>query len=151
MYAIIPLQIKLQFYIKFEKAIDKPYSIGYNIYRGRNNMNREFVRLPEFEKQCKYIGLNENDVKDIENTLLDNPSVGDIMEGTGGLRKFRITLQDTGKSGGARVIYIDFAVYEKIYLITAYNKSNTENLTKAERNQLKILVKSFEAELRKKG
>ena len=113
-------------------------------------MTREFVRLPEFEKQCKNTGLDENDVRAIENTLLSDPSAGEVMQGTGGIRKFRFPLPNRGKSGGARVIYIDFTRYEKIYLITTYAKSETDNLTKAERNELKVLVRILESELRKK-
>lgn len=115
------------------------------------NMVREFIRLPEFEKQCKQLSLSEEDIREIENVLLDTPSVGDVIQGTGGLRKFRIPLPNKGKSGGARVIYIDFACYEKIYLITAYSKNETENLSQAERNELKSFVKRLESELRKKG
>ena len=114
-------------------------------------MTREFVRLPEFEKQCKHTGLDEEDVRAIENALLSEPSAGDMMQGTGGMRKFRFPLPNRGKSGGARVIYIDFARHEKIYLITTYAKSETDNLTKAERNELKALVVILESELRKKG
>lgn len=97
------------------------------------------------------IGLDEDDVKAIENTLLSDPSAGDVMQGTGGIRKLRIALPNRDKSGGARVIYIDFAFFEKIYFFTAYAKSETDNLTKAERNELKGLVGILESELRKKG
>jgi len=116
-------------------------------------MTREFVRLPEFEKQCKHIGLSEDDIREIENFLLSNPAVGKIMRGTGGVRKFRIalSLSDKGKSGGARVVYIDFTRYEKIYMLTIFAKSETDNLTQAERNELKALTKILEYELEKRG
>ena len=113
-------------------------------------MDREFVRLPEFEKQCKHIGLDEDDIMEIENTLLENPMAGDIIRGTGGMRKLRITLLNKGKSGGARVIYVDFAFYEKTYFITTYAKSELDNLSQAEQNELKILVKALKAEARGK-
>ena len=113
-------------------------------------MTREFVRLPEFEKQCKSIGLDENDIHDIENTLLLDPEVGNVIQRTGGLRKFRMALPGKGKSGGARIIYIDFAYYEKIYLVTAYVKNEAGNLSQAERNELKALMKILESELRRR-
>jgi hypothetical protein len=83
-------------------------------------MIREFVRLLEFEKQCGRMGLNEDDIQEIENALLLDPSIGDMIRETGGLRKFRITLPGLkrGKSGGARVIYVDLAFYEKIWFNT---------------------------------
>jgi hypothetical protein len=112
-------------------------------------MIREFVRLLEFEKHCKRIGLTEDDVRAIENALLLAPNAGDVIIGSGGLRKFRYALSNRGKSGGARIIYIDFARYEKIYFVTTYSKSETDNLNPAERNELKSLVKILEAELRR--
>ena len=113
-------------------------------------MTREFIRLPEFEKQCKYIGLCEDDVRAVELALLDNAAIGDIIKGTGGIRKVRISLPNRGKSGGARVIYIDFAYYEKIYLITVYSKSEKRDLSQAEKNELKGLVMALESELGRK-
>jgi len=117
-----------------------------NVY----DMTREFVRLPEFEKQCKSIGLSEDDVRDIEIELLANPSAGILIKGTGGVRKHRIALPNRGKSGGARTIYIDFANYEKLYFITVFGKSDKDDLSQAERNELKVLVRLLESELRKK-
>jgi hypothetical protein len=83
--------------------------------------------------------------------LLDNPKIGILLKGTKGIRKLRIEMPNRGKSGGARIIYVDFAYFEKIYLLTAYAKSKTENLTKAERNELRQLVILLELELIKKG
>ena len=70
------------------------------------------------------------------------------MKETGGVRKMRFAFEHRGKSGSVRVIYIDFEVYEKIYLITAYPKKEKDNLTKAERNELKELVKVLENQLK---
>ena len=110
-------------------------------------MIRTFIRLPEFEKRCKYLGLIEDDIMEIENAILDNPALGELIVGTGGVRKFRIALNENkGKSGGARVIYIDYAFYETTYLITAYAKGDKEDLSQTERNNLKILVKILESE-----
>lgn len=47
------------------------------------------------------------------------------MEGTGGIRKVRFSLENRGKSGCVRVCYTDFADYEVIYLITAFEKERT--------------------------
>ena len=69
------------------------------------------------------------------------------MQGTGGIRKMRFALENRGKSGSVRVIYVDFVTHEKLYLLTAYPKSEKDNLTKAERNELKKLVEILEAEL----
>ena len=62
------------------------------------------------------------------------------MKGTGGVRKMRFAFEHRGKSGSIRVIYIDFEVYEKIYLLTAYTKNEKDNLTEGEQNELRRLI-----------
>ena len=91
--------------------------------------------------------MSEDDLKNLEKELLDNPKVGDVLQGTGGVRKMRFSFPHRGKSGSVRVIYVDFEVYERIYLLTAYKKADQENLSKAERNDLKQLVEFLELEL----
>ena len=79
--------------------------------------------------------------------LLDNPKIGPVMQGTGGVRKMRFAFEDRGKSGSARVIYVDFEVYEKIYFIDVYQKADKDNLSKAERNAMKGIVELIELSL----
>ena len=115
-------------------------------------MTREFVMLPEFDKNWKLFELSDDDLKRLQAELLNDPKIGDVMQGTGGVRKMRFSLENRGKSGSARVIYIDFAVYEKIYLITAYTKAEKENLTKEQRNAIKHMVEQLKKHLSdKKG
>lgn len=97
-------------------------------------MNREFVRTPEFEKCWKIIGLTEDDMVELEYCLCRNPQLGPVVPGTGALRKIRWALPNRGKRGSIRIVYVDFAVYEKIYLISAYTKNEKDNLTREERN-----------------
>lgn len=109
-----------------------------------DDVTREFIILPEFEKQWNSMGLTDNDLKSLQEEITINPQKGDVMQGTGGLRKMRISLENRGKSGGARVCYVDFATYEKTYLITVYSKNSIENLSKEQRNSIKILIKELE-------
>ena len=69
------------------------------------------------------------------------------MRETGGVRKMRFAFETQGKSGSVRVIYVDFEIYEKLYLLTAYPKNEKDNLSKAERNTLKQLVGILEQQL----
>ena len=71
--------------------------------------------------------------KELQETLLSNPKAGDVVKGTGGLRKFRIAFHGRGKSGSGRVAYVDFTTYDCIYLITAYPKNEKDNLSPKER------------------
>jgi len=113
-------------------------------------MKRIFVELPIFRSRWKAMGLTDEDLARLQKELLEDPKIGPVMQGTGSVRKMRFAFEDRGKSGSARVIYVDFEVHEKIYLITAYPKSEKDNLTKAERNELRqltdILRKQLEGE-----
>jgi hypothetical protein len=59
------------------------------------------------------------------------------MQGTGGFRKVRVRREGIGKRRGARVVYILRTEGFPIFLIAAYAKNEKDNLTQAERNQLK--------------
>jgi len=52
-------------------------------------MKREFVYMPTFEKQWKEANLTDDDLKDLEVFLCEHPESGDMIQGTGGLRKLR--------------------------------------------------------------
>lgn len=110
-------------------------------------MNRTFIEVPLFSKRWKEIGLGENELRALQIMLLKDPESGPVMEGTGGIRKVRFPLKNKGKSGGVRVCYTDFEEYEVIYLITAFEKKEQDNLTNEEKNVLKKLVKSLKEEI----
>ena len=59
------------------------------------------------------LGLDDEDLAELERMLCFNPEAGELIKGTGGLRKVRWNLRNKGKQGGARVIYIDYMYYEK--------------------------------------
>lgn len=111
-------------------------------------MTRIFVELPIFRSRWKDMGLQDDDLKRLQEELLADPKIGAVMRGTGGVRKMRFAFEQRGKSGSIRVIYVDFEVYEKIYLITAYPKSEKDNLTDAERNDIKQMIQVLEGQLK---
>lgn len=110
-------------------------------------MTRSFVEMPIFRSKWEKLGLNDADLRRLQEELLADPKVGAVMRGTGGIRKMRFAFEDRGKSGSVRVIYVDFEVYEKIYLITAYPKNEKDNLSDAERNELRQLISILEKQL----
>ena len=67
-------------------------------------MNRTFIEVPQFTKKWKELGLSDESLRELENILLKNPKAGDTIQGTGGLRKIRIPLENTGKRGGGRFL-----------------------------------------------
>ena len=112
-------------------------------------MIRTFIEVPLFTKRWKEIGLNDEELQQLQLLLLKDPESGPVMEGTGGIRKVRFGIKDQGKRGSVRVCYTDFAEYEVIYLITAFEKKDQENLTEDEKLVLKKLVKSLKDEAAK--
>ena len=111
-------------------------------------MTRTFIELPIFRAKWKKLGLNDDDLHRLQTELLSDPKVGAVMQGTGGVRKMRFAFEDRGKSGSVRVIYVDFEVYEKIFLITAYSKDEKDNLTKGERNEIRQMIAILEEQLK---
>ena len=103
-------------------------------------MTREFIITKEFDHTWKELGLTDDDLSELEIYLCKNPDCGDTLEGTGGVKKFRWALEGRGKSGGARIVYLDIVFAEHIYLLTAFPKNEKANLTNAERNQMKNIV-----------
>lgn len=110
-------------------------------------MTRTFVELPIFRSRWEDLGLTDVDLRRLQIELLSDPKIGAVMQGTGGVRKMRFAFEHQGKSGGVRVIYVDFEIYEKIYLLTAYTKNEKENLTKEERNEIRKLISVLEKQL----
>ena len=105
--------------------------------------------LPEFDKQWTAMGFTDKELKSLQEELTLDPARGVLMKGTGGLRKIRIAFENRGKSGSARACYVDFAICERIYLITAYPKSEKDNLIKEEQNAIKKSIKALEDTLAK--
>ena len=111
-------------------------------------MTREFVYMPNFEKQWSEAKLTDDDLKDLEVYLCENPNAGDMVVGTGGLRKLRWAIPGRGKSGSIRTLYVDFASFEQIHMIACFRKSNKENLSQGEKNQIKEVIGQIKSNLR---
>ena len=68
------------------------------------------------------------------------PKAGDLVQGTGGVRKLRWGRGGRGKSGGVRIVYYHHSEAMPLYLLTVFGKNEKANLSKAERNELAKLV-----------
>ena len=107
-----------------------------------------FISTFEFDKQWERMGLTDDDRSRLENEILDNPRIGAVIRGTGGLRKARFAYKGKGKSGSARALYVDYVVFERVYLVTAYPKGAKEDITPSERAMFKKLIEQTEKELK---
>ena len=110
-------------------------------------MTRTFIQTREFSSNWDRLGFTDDDLRRLELDIMTNPDKYPVMQGTGGLRKARFAFEHQGKSGGVRVCYVDFVVKETVYLITVYPKSEKDNLTKAERNEIKKMISKLEESL----
>jgi len=92
------------------------------------------------------MGLGDDELRTLQDILIDDPEAGDIIQGTGGARKVRIPLEGRGKSGGGRVIYVDVIVRERIYLLLAYPKNVQADLTPEQKKMVRKLVETIKEE-----
>ena len=97
------------------------------------------AELPTYLRLAEKL-LSVEERQDLINYLAEHPKAGDVMEGTGGVRKLRWRRGGQGKSGGVRVIYYFHDDLMPLYLLTLFAKGEKANLTKAERNELADLI-----------
>ena len=111
-------------------------------------MKRTFIEVPQFTKKWQMLGLTDEDLRLLEEELLNNPKAGDTIKGTSGMRKIRIPLEhkQKGKRSGARVIYVDIELKETIYLINVYAKDEKDDLTEEEKKAFSAVVKILKEE-----
>lgn len=69
-----------------------------------------------------------------------NPQSGTLIPGTGGVRKLRWARAGTGRRGGARVIYFYYHVDAPIYMLLAYTKAASVDLTPDQKRQVTKLT-----------
>ena len=79
----------------------------------------------------------------VQAALVNRPTLGSVIEGSGGLRKLRWGLPGKGKRGGVRIIYYWAARQERLLMLFVYAKTERDDLTPA---QLRILRKIVEEE-----
>lgn len=109
-------------------------------------MNRTFIEVPMFVKKWQELGLTDENLRELQNILLENPKAGSVIQGTGGLRKIRIPMDEKGKRGGARVLYVDIELKESIYFVNVYSKNEKEDLTEDEKKAFKAVIKILKEE-----
>ncbi len=104
------------------------------------------AEVPEYIRRSEKL-LSDGERRDVVDYLAAHPKAGDLMEGSGGVRKLRWGRGGQGKSGGVRVIYYFHSEAMPLYLLTLFAKNERANLSKAERNDLaglvEILVKTW--------
>ena len=106
-------------------------------------MKATFVELPSFERHRKRY-LDDDDFRELQDAMMEDPTVGDVIKGTGGLRKLRWMDKRRGKGrrGGLRVIYYYWLSGYEFWLFTLYDKNEMSDLSKKECAALEVLLRT---------
>lgn len=110
-------------------------------------MKITIVPLRKFERDVDALIANrallKDDYEDFKKSLAENPELGPPISKTGGVRKIRLKSATKGKSGGFRVCYFYLPERYELFLICIYGKNKQEDLSEAEKKELKTLVTEF--------
>lgn len=86
-----------------------------------------FIETKLFTRQVNDY-LSDDELRDLQLALIADPEAGDIVPGSGGVRKLRWAARGRGKRGGYRVIYYLKAAQGVIWMLTLYPKNVTDNI-----------------------
>ena len=95
-----------------------------------------FVETPIFTKRVQQY-MDEEEYGEMQAFLTLRPDAGNVIKGTGGMRKLRWAGSGRGKRGGLRVIYYWWVAKDRISLLLAYPKNEQDDLTADQLKQLK--------------
>lgn len=99
----------------------------------------ELIETSLFTKQVQ-ASLSEGEYRLLQLHLVARPDAGDLIPGTGGLRKLRWRLLGRGKRGGSRIIYYWRSAADQIFLLFLYPKNVRSNLSPGELRALRRLI-----------
>jgi mRNA-degrading endonuclease RelE of RelBE toxin-antitoxin system len=104
-------------------------------------MHATLIELPNFSKYREDY-LDDFEYGKLQELLVNNPTSGDVIKGTGGLRKLRYgdSNRGKGKRGGLRIIYYWWVNEYQIFLFTIYNKNELSDLSHDQKKKLKELL-----------
>lgn len=112
-------------------------------------MKAIFVELPPFERYRREY-LDDEAFSELQQELMAAPLAGDVIMGTGGLRKIRFSdpRRNKGKRGGTRIIYYWWDGGSQFWLFTLYDKNEMTDLSNGQRNLLSQMLRN---ELKARG
>jgi len=109
------------------------------------SMKSVFVESTIFEKHRDEY-LSDDEYRLFQAELMLNPHLGDVIQGTGGLRKIRVASKGKGKRGGSRIIYYFLDEKRRFYLLTIYGKNEMSDLNAIQRKQLMAFMEAWRNE-----
>ncbi len=106
------------------------------------------VETPSYVADAKAAGLTEAEREAVVEMLANHPEAGDEIGGTGGARKVRVAGRGKGKSSGYRVITFYSGKDVPVFLLAVYSKGEKANLSKAEKSELRGILRDIVREYR---
>ena len=88
--------------------------------------------------------LDDDGYAALQAFLSAHPETGDLIRGTGGVRRIRWAMRGRGKRGGSRVVYYWLTNEDRIYLLTVYATGAKDDLTAAERAAWRRAVEAID-------
>lgn len=101
-----------------------------------------FIESAVFTRQVTEL-LTDESYAELQQCLAARPQMGDVIQGTGGLRKVRWAAQGSGKRGGVRVIYYHVSAVSQCRMLLAYRKGVKDDLSAAEKKTLRNLNENW--------
>lgn len=98
-----------------------------------------FIELPAFSRLADDY-FSRDELAELQRFIAHNPQAGDVVSGTGGVRKLRWQRPGMGKRGGLRLLYYVQDAQGRIWLLTVYAKSARENIAASTLNLLRELA-----------
>jgi len=117
----------------------------YTLFAYTLSMKSVFVESTIFEKHRDEY-LSDDEYRLFQAELMLNPHLGDVIQGTGGLRKIRVASKGKGKRGGSRIIYYFLDEKRRFYLLTIYGKNEMSDLNAIQRKQLMAFMEAWRNE-----
>jgi len=95
--------------------------------------------------------MDEGELDELVDYLAFHPTAGDVIPGSGGIRKLRWKLEGRGKRGGARVIYFFHDMEMPLLLLKVYAKNEQEDLSQDQLKKMQQFTKQMvEADKRRR-
>lgn len=111
-----------------------------------------FIELDWFVKDWHGLALTDEDLTDLQILIMSSPKHGEVIRGTGGLRKLRYSPKGwrTGRSGALRVCYAYFEKYGVVVLCLVFRKRDLSNLSEAGKKAVRKAIERIEKQLARK-
>ncbi len=100
-----------------------------------------FIETSVFTRRVIKI-LSDEEYRELQSRLIENPKAGSVVQGSGGLRKIRWAGSGRGKRGGSRTIYYWAVAKQQILMLMIFAKNEMDDLSAEQRKILKKIVES---------